>query len=100
MSAFKAADDAAFASQTASYTGTAGATNTFEQGPNCVLVWCDSAAYVKVGVGVTATVASTPLPANTPIVMEVPRGNGSPWRVSAIQISAGGNVYAKPGFLL
>jgi hypothetical protein len=26
----------------------------------------------------------------------VPKGTGAPWRVSAIQVAAGGNVYAKP----
>ncbi len=100
MAQFLAADDAAYAQQTVAYTGTAGNTGTFQPGPNAVLVWCDSAAYVKVGEGVTATSASTPIPANTPIVMAVPPQTGAPWRVSAIQIAAGGNVYAKPGFLV
>lgn len=100
MSAFLAAEDAGYAAATASYTGTAGSTATFKAGPNAVLVWCDSAAYIKVGEGVTATTANTPLPANTPIVMAVPPGSYAPWRVSAIQISAGGTVYAKPGFLV
>lgn len=99
MSAFLAADDAGYAAQTASYTGTAGSTSTFQPGANAVLVFCTTAAYVKVGVGVTATTASTPLPANTPIIMRVPVGTGAPWRVSAIQIASGGNVYAKPGML-
>ena len=100
MATFLAADDAAFAGDDAAYTGTAGNTNTFQAGPNAVLVFCTTQAYVKVGVGVTATVASTPLPANTPIVMAVPPGTGAPWRVSAIQAAAGGTVYAKPGFLV
>jgi hypothetical protein len=26
----------------------------------------------------------------------VPAGTGAPWRVSAIQVSAGGTVYCKP----
>jgi hypothetical protein len=26
----------------------------------------------------------------------VPEGTGAPWRVSAIQVSTGGTVYAKP----
>lgn len=99
MSAFLANDDAVYAAKTVAYTGTAGSTGTFQPGPNAVLVWCTTAAYVKVGVGVTATTASTPLPANTPIIMRVP-GDGSPWRVSAIQIASGGNVYAKPGQLV
>ncbi len=100
MSAFLAADDAAFAAKTASYTGTAGSTATFQNGPNAVLVFATTAAYIKVGEGVTATTASTPLPANVPIIMAVPPGSGAPWRVSAIQIATGGDVYAKPGFLI
>lgn len=104
MSAFLANDDAAYAAQTASYTGTAGSTSTFQPGANVVLVFCTTAAYVKVGVGVTATTASTPLPANTPIIMKIPpttgNNSGAPWRVSAIQIATGGNVYAKPGVLV
>ncbi len=101
MSAFLANDDAAYAAQTASYTGTAGVTGTFQAGANAVLVFCTTAAYIKVGVGVTATTASTPIPANTPIIMKVPPNtSGAPWRVSAIQIASGGNVYAKPGVLV
>ena len=101
MSAFLACDDAEFAAQTASYTGTAGVTTAWPRGPNAVLVFCTTAAYVKVGAAVTATTASTPLPANTPIVMQVPPPqDGFAWRVSAIQIAAGGNVYAKPGYLV
>ena len=98
MSAFLPSDDAAYAAQTVSYTGTAGVTATFQPGPSDVLVFCTTAAYVKVGVGVTATTASTPLPANTPMIFRVPpNSSGAPWRVSAIQIASGGNVYAKPG---
>jgi len=61
-----------------------------------VLIWCTSDAYVLVGEGVTATTAATPIPAFTPIPFMVPQGTGAPWRVSAIQISAGGTLYAKP----
>ena len=45
---------------------------------------------------VTATTSDTPLPANTPVPFTVPNGTGAVWRVSAIQISAGGTLYAKP----
>ncbi len=92
--------DAAFPAYTASYTGTAGNTTAWPPGPQGVVVWCDSAAYVLVGVGVVATTAlGTPIPANTPIAFQVPSSvtdSGGNWRVSAIQISAGGTVYAKP----
>lgn len=77
------------------YTGTAGSTSTFSPA-QAVLIWTTSDAYVKVGEGVTATSADLPIPAYTPVMLSVPAGSGAPWRVSAIQISAGGTVYAKP----
>ena len=89
--------DTTFPARTATYTGTAGSTATWPAGPQGVVVWSDQACYVLVGEGVTATTANgTPIPANTPIPFVVPQGTGAPWRVSAIQISAGGTVYAKP----
>jgi hypothetical protein len=81
---------------TASYTGTAGSTSTWNPGPEGVVVWSTTAAYIRVGEGVTATTADTPIPANTPIPFVVPSGTGAPWRVSAIQVASGGSVYAKP----
>lgn len=98
MSAFLANDDATFAAKTASYTGTAGSITVPAQ-TNVVLVFCTTAAYVRVGA--TATTASTPIPANTPIIMKVPPNlTGAPVTVSAIQIASGGNVYVKPGALV
>ena len=88
--------DANYPSRTASYTGTAGSTLTWPAGPEGVVIWCTTAAYVRVGEGVTATTSDTPIPANTPIPFIVPKGTGAPWRVSAIQIAANGAVYAKP----
>ncbi len=88
--------DAAFAAQTASFSGTAGSTTGWPAGPQGVVVWCSTAAYVVVGEGATATTADTPIPANTPIPFKVPGGTGAPWRVSAIQVTSGGTVYAKP----
>jgi hypothetical protein len=81
---------------TASYTGTAGSTSTWNPGPEGVVVWSTTAAYIRVGEGVTATTSDTPIPANTPIPFVVPNGTGAPWRVSAIQVASGGSVYAKP----
>jgi hypothetical protein len=89
-------DDATFTARTASFTGTAGSTGTWPAGPQGVVVWSTTAAYVRVGEGVTATTAGTPIPANTPIPFKVPGGTGAPWRVSAIQVTGGGTVYAKP----
>ncbi len=96
MELLKPLDDAAFAAQTASYTGTAGSTTGWPAGPQGVVVWCTTAAYIRVGVDATATTADTPIPPNTPIPFAVPGGTGAPWRVSAVQVSSGGTVYAKP----
>ncbi len=88
--------DSAFPAKTASFTATAGSTTAWPIAPAGVLVWADQACYVAVGEGVTATTSSTPIPANTPVPFTVPAGTGTAWRVSALQISTGGTVYAKP----
>ena len=85
-----------FAAQTASYTGTAGNTTGWNAGPQGVLVWSDQPCYVEVGEGAVATTASTPIPAYTPVPFAVPLTTSGVWRVSAIQVSSGGTVYAKP----
>jgi hypothetical protein len=89
-------DDAQFTAKTVTYTGTAGVTGTWPVGPQGVLVWCSTDAYIQVGTGVTATTASTPIPAGTPVPFTVPPNITGPWRVSAIQVATGGNLYAKP----
>lgn len=101
MELLRPLNDAVFATQSVAYTGTAGSVTGWGAGPQGVLVWCTTDAYVLVGEGVTATSASTPLPAYTPVPIYVPQpggggGTGAPWRVSAIQVSAGGTLYAKP----
>lgn len=88
--------DSNYPGRTVSYTGTAGSTSTWPAGPQGVVVWATTECYVTVGEGVTATTASTPIPAYTPIPFTVPGGTGAPWRVSAIQVSTGGSVYCKP----
>jgi hypothetical protein len=88
--------DANFPSRTVSYTGTAGSTSTWDAGPQGVVVWSTSPCYVAIGESATATTNSTPIPSNTPIPFVVPPGTGAPWRVSAIQVSAGGSIYCKP----
>ena len=85
-----------FPAQTASYTGTAGSTTGWNTGPEGVMVWSDQPCYVEVGVGAVATTASTPIPAFTPIPFKVAIGTTGIWRVSAIQVTGGGTVYAKP----
>ena len=90
-----------FPAATASYTGTAGNTASWGYGPRAVLVWATTDAYIEVGDTAVATTGSTPLPAYTPVEIKVmPPGaaatNTGTWRVSALQISAAGSVYAKP----
>ena len=89
-------DDTAYPAKSVAYTATAGSTGTWPAGPTGVLVWADSACYITVGEGVTATTSSTPIPANTPVPFAIPAGTGKAWRVSAIQVATGGTVYAKP----
>ena len=96
MELLRPLNDSGFAAQSVAYTGTAGSVTGWNAGPQGVLVWSTTDAYILVGEGVTATTAATPLPANTPVPFTVPPGTGAVWRVSAIQISAGGTLYAKP----
>ena len=96
MELLRPLNDAGFATQSVTYSGTAGSVTGWNAGPQGVLVWSTSDAYILVGEGVTATSTATPLPANTPVPIFVPAGTGGVWRVSAIQITAGGTLYAKP----
>jgi hypothetical protein len=90
-------NDPSYAVKTVAFTGTAGSTGTWPPGPDGVLVWADAACYVAIGTGVTATTTNgTAIPANTPIPFLLPANVTDAWRVSAIQISTGGNLYAKP----
>ena len=89
--------DAEYPGASAASSGTAATVATWNPGPQGVLVWSTQDVYVAVGVGVTATTASTPVPAYTPIPFHAPQtGSGAPWRVSVLQISTAGTVYAKP----
>ena len=88
-------NDAKFAAQTTTYTGTAGTGTGWPKGPSHVAVVVTTAAYVRVGEGVTATSADLYVPANTHVVITVPP-TANVWTVSAIQVAAGGSVYAKP----
>jgi len=96
MELLRPLNDAGFDTQSVAYTGTAGSVTGWNAGPQGVLVWCTTDAYILVGEGVTATSGATPLPANTPVPIFVAPGTGAVWRVSAIQVSAGGTMYAKP----
>lgn len=102
MSAWAPADDTDYPGDTVSYTSTAGTTDAaWAKGPSKILVTCTTAAYVKVvdaSDGV-ATAASTMVPANTSIVLQVPQSFQAFW-LSAVQVSSGGSVYGKPGELV
>lgn len=89
--------DPAFPSQAVSYTGTAGSSTAYPPGPRGVYVVSTTDCYVIVGEGVTATTAlGGYVPAYTPMVLHVNPGAGTPWRVSAIRVSADGTLYVKP----
>jgi hypothetical protein len=88
--------DASYPARSASYTGTAGAVAEYPPGVQAVLITVTTAAYVTVGEGVTATTASTYVPANIQVKFKVPAGTGAPWRVSAVQVSSTGYVHTKP----
>jgi hypothetical protein len=96
MELLKPLSKAGFPAATVAYTGSAGNTTTWNAGPQGVIIWSTTPAYVEVGEGAVATTASTPIPAFTPIPFAVPNGSGGLWRVSAIQISENGSVYCKP----
>lgn len=89
--------DAEYPASSVASSGTAATVGTWNPGPQGVLVWATQDTYIAVGVGVTATSASTPIPAYTPIPFFAPQtGSGAPWRVSALQVTDAGVVYAKP----
>ena len=96
MEMLRPLNDPAFAAKSVAFTGTAGTTANWPPGAQGVLLWSTTDAYVRVGVGITATTADTPLPAYTPVAFHAPQTENLPWQVSAIQISAGGTLYAKP----
>ena len=86
------APDAGF---TLTTSGTAANSAAQKPGPTSVMVWGSADFYVTVGEGVTATTGSVPVPTGVPIFLPIPQGTGAPWRVSALQVSAGGTVYCK-----
>jgi hypothetical protein len=93
--------DSVYGTKSVAFTGTAGTTGAWPAGPQGVLVWCTTDAYIRVGESVTATTADTPIPAMTPVPIYVPQfggggGTGAAWQVSAIQITTAGTLYAKP----
>lgn len=83
------------------YTGTAGTSPALPVGANAVWVLCTTAAYVKVGIDPTAVAEKDfPVAANVGIVLplEKPTNPGSDgvFKVSAVQVAAGGNLHIIP----
>lgn len=72
------------------YTDTAGST-TIPADSNVAIVCCSSDAYVAIGK--TATTADLFLPAGVIAQIPVSGKTGAPITVSAVQDSAGGNLY-------
>ena len=81
------------------YTGTAGATGAFNPGAQGVLVTSTTDCYVAIiqkgDLDSLATSADLFLPAFIPIPLQIPLTT-NPYKVSAIQVSSGGTIYASP----
>jgi hypothetical protein len=89
--------DANYPADSDNTSGSAVSLGPWPPGPQGVMVWSTEPVYVAVGVGATATSASTPIPAFTPIPFFAPQtGSGAPWRVSVLRVAVDGVVYAKP----
>ena len=73
--------------QVVAYTGTAGTSTEVGAQTRRVWVWVSTVAHVAVDK--TATTSDMPLPANTPIVIDVRPGQ----TISAIQAASNGNLY-------
>lgn len=93
--------DEKYPARSVSYTGSAGTTSTWPvfngAASGGVWVWTTTDAYVTVGASLTATATNgIPIPAYTPVTIPIPSSCTETFTVSAIQISSGGTLYAKP----
>jgi hypothetical protein len=96
MELFRPLNDPTYAAKKIAVTG-ASANVSFPSGPQGVLIIVDTAAYVRVSdENSAATAGDTFVPANTPMPFYAPQTNNKTWYVSALQVSAAGNLYAKP----
>lgn len=76
--------------QTVSYTGTAGTvSNAVDAECTKIWVWTTTDAYIATGSAPTATTSDAPIPGNTPVLVRIQGGH----KVSAVQISTGGDLY-------
>lgn len=76
------------ASGTIAYTGTAGVSTAAATGIRAVRVVTTTAAFIKIGKSVTAVADDTYMPAGVAETFQCFEGE----RVSAIQVSSGGNL--------
>lgn len=72
------------------YNASAGTTGALNGNTRAVRIMCTSAAYVTMGAAPTATANDIYLPANTELMLAIPPGT---WKISAIQVSAGGTLH-------
>ncbi len=75
--------------QVVAYTGTAGTSAALDARVRLVRVWCTTDAYIAVGAAPTAVATNIPLTAKVAEYFPISEG----WKVSAKQISAGGNMH-------
>lgn len=71
-------------------------TESWNAGPQGVLVWVTQPCYIKVGEDARADETCTPIPANTPIPFIVPVTTSGTWAVGAVQMGDPATLYAKP----
>jgi hypothetical protein len=71
------------------YTGTAAESAALDSRCRLVRVWCTTDAYVSVGLVADASAVKMPITAK--VAEYIPIGKG--WQVSAMQITAGGNIH-------
>lgn len=81
--------------QKVAYTGTAAASAVFGAGVSIVRVVCTTDACIKFAASPTATTSDIFMPANHVEYFGVPE-DGT-YKVSAIQISSGGDMYVSEG---
>jgi hypothetical protein len=75
--------------QNVAFTGTAGNSTAFTSKSGTIRVVATQACFIAIGTGVTATASSIYLPANVVQYFTMQEGE----RISAIQVSAGGNLH-------
>lgn len=76
--------------QVVAYTATAGTSNALAATTRLARVVCTTAAHIKIGANPTATTNDIYMPANVPEYFFIETAGS---KISAIQVSAGGNLH-------